>query len=210
MAKARKNILKYSDNLVNEAEDIILRCFFPEGNDKTIREIRERADYSYERVYTYLKELMKKKIVSEKKVGKTLVYSLDFNNLYSKSAFRHYMTERIIDFGNKYPLIYRALQELEEEPLEIVLIFGSYPKGTENKNSDIDMIIVSDSKKEREKAIQSLKYKYGLNISPTFMPRLEFPKIKTENKELWDDIKQNALIFKGKSMFYYWMYKNDK
>lgn len=207
MVKAKDAKLKFWENNLSEAEDIVLRCFFPEGKEVTIREIEDKSGYSYERVYTSLKGLIKKKIVSEKKIGKTLVYSLDYCNLYSKLAFRHYMTERLIDFANKHMIIYKAIEGIEEDPLGIILIFGSYSKETERETSDIDLMVISDYPKEREVAVQGLKYKYGLDIAPVFLPRIEFPKIKNENPELWQDMKKKALVFKGADIFYYWMYQ---
>lgn len=207
MEKKRKNKLEFWDNNLEEAEDIILRCFFPEGEEMTIKQLKKRSGYSYERVYNSLKGLVEKKIVHEKKIGKTLVYAIDFNNYYSKLAFHHYMTDRLIDFANKHPIAHRAIKELDGELLGIVLIFGSYSKGTETKDSDIDLMVILDYKSEREKAIQGLKYKYGLKIAPVFISRLEFPKIRKENPELWADLKQNALIFQGADLFYYWIYK---
>ena len=68
-------------------EGTIISSFFPEAEDMTIKEIIERIEdeRSYERVNTALKSLVKKEIVKEKKVGKTLVYSLNLQNLYAES-----------------------------------------------------------------------------------------------------------------------------
>ena len=207
MKEVKQSKISYWDNYLSEAESIILRCFFPEGEEMTIKQFQEKSRYSYERVYSSLKELIKKNTVSEKRIGKTLVYSLDFNNPYSKLAFNHYSTERLIEFSKRHLIINKAISELEEEPIEIMFIFGSYSKGIETKSSDIDLMIVSDNKSEIEKAVHGLKYQYGLDIALVFVKRSEFHKIKIENPELWQDIKKNALLFKGVDIFYYWMYK---
>ena len=201
-----KHKIKYWNNEITISEDIILRYFFPEGDKKTIKELKERSKYSYERVNTALKSLKKKKIVAEKKIGKTLVYYPDLNNLNLRRAFNHYMIERLINFGNKYIKIYNALQELKKEPATIILIFGSYSKGTETKTSDIDLLCTSFKKKEIEKAIGSLKHKYGLRFNPIVIPRTEFIKIKKDNSELWEDLKNNALVFYGQDWFYSLIY----
>ena len=90
----------------------------------------------------------------------------------------------------------------------MVIVFGSYSKGKETKSSDIDLIIVSDSQ-DIKKTIQGLIYEYGLNISGIYIPNKEFTKIQIENKELWADLKQNALVFNGIDWFYFWMYNNE-
>ncbi len=206
---AKKNKLLFSDERMSQVEDVVLRCFFPEGKEITINEIMERAEYSYERVNTALKRLEDKKIVSSKRVGKTLLYRADYNSLYLNLAFHRFMTRRLIDFANKHQIIYNALKDIEEEPLDVVILFGSYSRGGETKNSDIDLMIISEYQRKRENAIHSLKSKYGLNISPVFVKRTEFPKIKKENPGLWQDLKNYALIFKGRDLFFYWVYQHE-
>lgn len=193
-------------------EGVIISSFFPEGKGMTIKEIMERVDYSYERVNSALKSLTKKKMVMEEKKGKTLVYSLNLHHLYSEIGFDHYMLEREIEFIKKYPVQYKAVKEIiENNSILIVILFGSYSKGTENKQSDLDlMCIPASDKKEAEKFILSLKHKYGINISPVIIPLFEFPNIKKDNKELWSDLKQFSIVFKGEDFFYSWMYKDDK
>lgn len=205
----RENKVSYFDEKISQVEDVVIRCFFPEGEETTINKIIERCGYSYERVNTALRKLEEKKIVSSKKVGKTLVYKADYNNLYLRLGFYHYMTERLIDFGSKHSIIYKALKEMEEEPLGMVILFGSYSKRNETKHSDIDLMIISEYQKGRENAIYVLKSKYGLDIAPLFVKMTEFPKIKKENPELWTDLKNYALIFKGGDIFYYWMYQHE-
>jgi predicted transcriptional regulator len=83
----KENKLLYSDNEISLLEMTILRCFFPEGTAMTIKQVRERCGYSYERVNTALKKLENKKIVSLKTIGKTLVYDLNFKKLDTYMAF---------------------------------------------------------------------------------------------------------------------------
>ena len=73
--KSTKNV----DGL-NEAETRILKSLFPKGTDATLREVMEKSGYSYEPVYRNVQELLKRKIITEKKFGKTLVYSIDFKD----------------------------------------------------------------------------------------------------------------------------------
>ncbi|PIN91949.1 hypothetical protein COU56_04390, partial [Candidatus Pacearchaeota archaeon CG10_big_fil_rev_8_21_14_0_10_31_9] len=95
-------------------EGTIIASFFPEAEEMTIKEIQKRIDYSYERANTALKSLVKKGIVKEEKVGKTLVYSLDLQSLYAQIGFDHYMLERIIELKKKNPKVFRAIKELEK------------------------------------------------------------------------------------------------
>ncbi|MEK6859505.1 MAG: nucleotidyltransferase domain-containing protein [Nanoarchaeota archaeon] len=194
-------------------EGTIIASFFPEAEEMTIKEIQERVEHSYERVNSALKYLSEKKIIIERKKGKTLVYSLDLHNLYVEIGFGSYSLEREIDFIKKHKTIYKAIQEAENHPFSwSVILFGSYSKGTETKQSDVDLIItcIPSKEKEVEDFVKSLKHKYGINFSPVVLPMHEFSNIKKDNPELWHDLKMYGIVFKGVDSFYSWMYKNDK
>jgi predicted nucleotidyltransferase len=195
---------------VPHLEGTIISAFFPEALEMTIKEIQERIDYSYERVNSALKSLTKKKIVIEKQKGKTLLYSLDINSLYSYSlGFNRYMLQREVDFIRKHRIIYNAIKEILDNPLIwMVVLFGSYSKGTETKQSDVDIICLANKKKETEHFVKSLRYKYNLEFIPVVLPLHEFPNIKKDNPELWNDLKMYGIVFKGDDFFYSLMYKN--
>ena len=199
---------------ISMLEGTILASFFPEAEEMTIKEIQERVDYSYERVNSALKSLSEKKIIIEKQKGKTLLYSLDLYNLYVEIiGFGSYSLQRETDFIRKQKTIYKAIQEIENYPFSwSVVLFGSYSKGTETKQSDVDLIVtcIPSREKEVEDFVKSLKHKYGINFSPVVLPMHEFSNIKKDNPELWHDLKIYGVVFKGGDNFYYWMYKCDK
>lgn len=204
----------FGDLEISYLEGTIIASFFPEAQEMTIKEIQERLDYSYERINSALKSLARKNIVIEKQKGKTLLYSLKLNSLYSYSlGFNRYLLQREIDFIKKHKLIYKAIQEVENYPLAWnVILFGSYSKGTENNQSDVDLIIscIPGNEKEVQNFVKSLKHKYGINFSPVVLPINEFPNIKKDNPELWHDLKIYGIAFKGSDSLYYWMYQDGK
>ena len=184
----------------------ILESFFPKGIDKTIKEIQKISGYSYEPVHRTLASLVKRKIVLEKKVGKTLVYSLKFDTVFAKIAFYLYATQKANLFSQQQPNIYVAIAELPEEELDILTIFGSYAKGTQSKKSDVDILCVAHKTEVMKSKILSLKHSYNIDFSPIVMDRTEFAKIKNENKEFWSDLVEFGIIFKGYDLFYSYAY----
>ena len=212
--KQRHGMGSFGTMEISLLEGTIIASFFPEAEEMTIKEIQERVEYSYERVNSALKSLTKKKIVLEKQRGKTLLYSLDTNGPYSYGlGFNRYSLQRKIDFIKKHKTVYNAIQEVENHPFSwSVILFGSYSKGTETKQSDVDLIVTCTlgKEKEMEDFVKSLKHKYGINFSPIVLPMHEFPNIKEDNPELWSDLKMYGIAFKGGDNFYYWMYKEDK
>jgi len=198
----------YFDNEIGADEFRLIVSMFPETKDLVIKNIQERVGYSYERMHHYLKSLAKKKIISEKKVGKTLVYSIDTNSEYAKRAYNEYSSLKALKFSLKHKMISKALQETSEEFADLIMVFGSYAKGTERKDSDIDIIIVSSEKKNAEIVLTSIKRQYGLNFHLIILPKTEFAKIKLENKELWESLVISGILFKGYETFYNYAYKN--
>ena len=210
--KQTKGFASFGDMKISSLEGIIIASFFPEAEEMTIKEIRERVEYSYERVNSALKSLAKKKIVIENQKGKTLVYSLDLNNLYAEiMGFNAYMLQREIEFIKKHRSIYNAIKKVIESPFVWgIILFGSYSKGTETKQSDVDLICISNKEKETVHLVKSLKYESNVEFSPVVLPLNEFPNIKRDNPELWRDLKMHGIVFKGEDTFYYWIYKDEK
>ncbi|MEK6878277.1 MAG: nucleotidyltransferase domain-containing protein [Nanoarchaeota archaeon] len=191
---------------LTECELEILKSFYPESKDLTLKELQKRTKYSYERINSYLKSLTNKEAVTEKKVGKTLIYSLDLTNLTSKSAYYIYAIGKAKDFSIKEKNLFLALSELPEEYVNFCSIFGSYAKGTAKKESDVDVLIVSEYKEKIEEVIASIKRKYGFDIQAIIIPSKEFTKIRLENKEFWNDLVKYGIIFKGYELLYYYAY----
>ncbi|MBS3064841.1 MAG: nucleotidyltransferase domain-containing protein, partial [DPANN group archaeon] len=185
--------------------------FFPEGKERMIKEIMERTNYSYERINSALKSLTKKRIIKEQKKGKTLLYTLDMYNINAELGFGNYMITKELAFREKHKILEKAIKELITESfkspfIQIAILFGSYSKGIESKQSDIDLMLVSDKKQEAERIVKSLRHKYNLKFAPVIINYLEFPKIRKDNPELWNDLKMYGIVFKGEDSFYYWMY----
>jgi len=195
--------------LLTQKEIEILGCFFPRMKDKTAKEIETKSEFSHETTFRLLKGLVEKKQLKEKKVGKTNVYEF-IKNDFTYQVFVHYITKRKLKFKEKYLLIYKRIYEfLNEIQLEgIAIIFGSFAKGTENKNSDIDLLCVTNRKKVREVA-QTFKTRYNLNIQVVVVKISDFKNIKKDNPIFWEDLIEYGLILDGLDSFFKEVYQND-
>ncbi len=201
--------MKPSTIAINEGEEIILRSMFPKGRELTIKEIMPKTGYSsYERNNSYLKGLARKGIAEEKKIGKTLVYSILPQTWAAKKAFSAYSLERAELFSQKQVVVSKALMEISVEMADAVIVFGGYARGLQRKESDIDVLIVSDEKETIEQVIASIKRRYGLPLHPIIVPKKEFANIRKENKELWESLVTHGILFKGHELFYHYAYEN--
>ena len=193
-------------NKLLENELKILSSFFPEGKEITLKIIQERSKLSYEPVHRIIKQLIDKKLVIEKKFGKTLVYSLDFTKEKIKISFILYADEKKEKFEGRDGNIYRALSKIKDGDIDFLAIFGSYAKGVPTKKSDVDVLCISSNKNKTEYEIKALRYETNLEFTPVLMSKTEFAKIKDENKQFWNDLVDYGIIFKGYELFYYHAY----
>jgi len=193
-------------NKLSETEFNVLKSFFPEGKEITLKVIQKRSKLSYEPVYRTVKQLVEKKLLFVKKFGKTLVYSLDFTREKIKIAFILYSDERKEKFAEEYKRVYKALSKIDEEDIDFLAVFGSYAKNNPTKQSDVDILCVSPNKNKVESKLKGLRYETNLEFTPVVMPKTEFAKIKKENEQFWKDLVDYGIIFKGYELFYYYAY----
>ena len=94
-----------------------------------------------------------------------------------------------------------ALKELvqKHKEIELALLYGSFAKGEEKGESDIDLLIVSDKKLEAfYSAISKLELKFNREINPTAYSPLEFrKKIATQDSFVTNILKEPYRILKG-------------
>lgn len=188
--------------MLNETELRILSAFFPEGKERTTKEIEKNSDYSHERAYSTLKILEEKGILSKRKVGKALVYSINRFDDVVYLAFTYYSINRKNRFIQQYPSVWKAVEDfLSTAKPEMAILFGSYSKGEAKERSDIDLLCVNGTL-ETEKIALSLRHKYNLRITPVVVKKGDFRNIKQDNPELWEDIIKFGVVLKGQELFY--------
>ena len=119
------------------------------------------------------------------------------------------MLQREIEFIKRNRVVYRAIKKISEHKnVWGLILFGSYSKRTETKNSDVDLICITNNSKVVEGFVKSLKYENNIKFSPVIMPLHEFPNIKKDNPQLWEDLKLYGITFKGDGYFYAFMYQD--
>ena len=196
--------------MLNETELKILSAFFPEGIERTTKEIENRSKYSHERAYSTLKTLEEQGVISKKKVGKTLVYSIKKFDDMVYLSFAYYSINRKNNFIKNYSSVWKALDEfINKTKLDLVILFGSYSKNIAQEKSDADVLCVNGNL-ETEKIALSLRHKYNLKIAPVIVNKEDFRNIKTENPVLWDELIKFGIVVKGQELFYELVYRWDK
>ena len=196
--------------MLSETELKILAVFFPEGTERTTKEIEDRSKYSHERVHSTLTQLEQKHVLNKRKIGKTALYSISRFADFIFLAFMQYSITKKHNFFEKYPLVLNALEDLiKTDAPDLVILFGSYPKGEAKKRSDVDVLCVGGSSKI-EKTALSLQHRYNLKITPVVVKKRDFRNIKIENPQFWEDLIYSGIIIKGFETLYDLVYSPRK
>jgi predicted nucleotidyltransferase len=138
-------------------------------------------------------------LVSEA-VGKSKVIRLDLANPILKPYLAISSDEEKKEFLRDYSVIKKIENELETK--EIVILFGSYAKRTQNEKSDIDILIIN---KNGSKSISFSKYEilFKKKINPIFVTKKEFEAmLKDEEENVGKQALKNHIILNDPESFW--------
>jgi len=199
--------------MLDKNELVVLSNLFPEKT-KTISEIKKTCKYSYERIYSALWSLKKKKILELKKYGNTIVAFPNYNSLITFLGFIYYsilkrnnlfaylkdekfinslseMKRKIlIDDINSLESCLKNIEILDPKLTDIISIteISTIPK---NK---ITLFYVGN--KSFEKELMKLEIRYNIKIQPIAETEESLSKKKEDNKYI------NSTVIKGFEKFY--------
>ena len=160
--------------------DLKILSLFTKGYDKEyyIREVEKLLGVSSRTAFVTLAKLEKRSILESKTKGKIKIYSIK-KSIISRDYF--FLTEQYkkIQLFEKNHLIKEIFEKTEEFMHGIVILFGSFAKGIQKKDSDLDLFIVG---KYDENKIKEVGEKYGVDINIKSYPKQIF------EKEFHDDI----------------------
>lgn len=162
---------------------------------------------------TYLE---KNKIVSVKKLGtKTSSCTLNFStadtdvlscaSLYAKKSF--------IDSNLKIKVIVNEIEKKLAEELYIMLVFGSYAKGTQTKKSDIDLCFIVQEEKNVAKfksKIAAILDNFSYKVHVVVFALEWFYNMLSEKDSIGREILKWSVVLHGHDVYYNLVKKYDK
>ena len=149
-----------------------------------IREVQKLLGVSSRTAFITLAKLETAGILTSTIKGKIKVYSIK-KSIFSRDLFVLTEQYKKIRFTEEHPLITELLEKIDTSVEGIVIAFGSYVKGIQKDDSDLDLFIVGIYDKER---IASISTMYGLNVSIKHYPLSIF------EKELHTDILLKEIV----------------
>lgn len=135
-----------------------------------------------------------------KSIGKSKVLSLNKSNGILKSYLAISSEEKKKEFLENSPIIRKISQETASD--SIFLLFGSYAKGQQTKDSDIDLMIINkDGKKEASFSKYELLFRKRIN--PMFFTKNEFKAmLKDKEQNVAKQALENHIVLANPEMFW--------
>ena len=158
-----------------------------------LRQINRLAKLPLKTCQNILVYLEKEKILKSKLEGKNKYFSLNLNNIKTKSYILKAEIYKIDIFLEKYDEFKTFLKSINTNA--IIIIFGSFAKYKADKNSDLDLFIISN--KEEKLPFHLLPYKIHKNI----LSEESFKKAIEEKETLIKEIEENHIILNNHSSY---------
>lgn len=181
-----------------------------------IREIARQLGKNHRTVILALQELEKKAVMRAKTEGRNKIYTLNLDNFVTREYIRSAEIAKTITLLEKHFLLKKFAQEILSDAGSVPLVlFGSYAKGTETKESDIDLLVFTDHyqyKADFEKRIQDFSKRYKKRIQVQKGNRDDFEKGLWARDPLILEIVQNHVVLNNYSHFIgmLWMFAHER
>ena len=179
-------------NRNNELEVISLF----KGNYKArfyLREISKLSKIPLKTCQNALTNLEKAKILKSKIEGKNKYFSLNLENIKTKSYLQQaeiYQTDLFIEKYLPFKMFLKSIKTTAP-----IIVFGSFAKFKADKNSDLDLLIISD--KELKLPFHLLPFKpHQINMSEkTFLKSID------QQEDLIKEVEENHIILNNHSFY---------
>jgi predicted nucleotidyltransferase len=153
----------------------ILRIFFRhQDREFTEREVAELVKMSPNTVNLAFRDLRKTNILHFRKIGRAHVYKLNKDSPLWHVVHEIFFIENEL-FANLLPLIGKEMKGT----LSCVL-YGSFARGTEEWDSDMDLLIISDDRKTKmklDKLKELIIEGYGTRLSAVVVSYAQFRRM---------------------------------
>lgn len=168
-----------------------------------VRKISRLAGANHRTVSLALQRLEKKGIMKHEAVGRSKQYFLNLDNFLSKEYIKNaesYLAIRLIE---RHFMIKKLLAELSPVLKNTpVILFGSYAKGKETKESDLDILVIKTGKEQTViKKIEGFAELYNVQIQVQKSTQRNFELGVREKDNLAVEIMRNHVILNNSELF---------
>jgi predicted nucleotidyltransferase len=148
------------------------------------REVARKAGVSVGKTNQVLRSLEREELVLKARTGKVDLYTY---NLGSPLARHLKILFTLAEVGE-------LLRKLRGTTNKIIL-YGSCAGGTDTKESDIDLLIMTSDKEETERIIQRASPSIGRRVSPVILNPLEFSGLKEKDPAFYEQTSRGIVLW---------------
>lgn len=183
----------------NNKQAIMIKMIEKGDERPTIHQLSKETGIRYKNVYDIIKKLGEENLIEKKRIGNAFQCSLNkkihpliFDAEYERNK-QFYLQ------NNDLLILYKKLKSLNFT--FITLLFGSFARGTADKGSDIDIMVISES--NREKEIERVFSILPLKIHYLFLTYEEFLSMAKSNQfSVVTEAVRNNIILIGIEDYY--------
>ncbi len=165
-----------------------------------LREISRLSGLALKTTQRILGNLEKARILKSEISGKNKYFFLNMDNIETKPMLLQAEIFQTMQFVEKYPVFKSFLKEIKNIS-EPIIIFGSFAKFTSSKDSDVDMLLISDKKTGLPFHLLPNRV-HEINLSEN-----QFFKASKKGELLIKKIEENHVILNNHSFFVNFMWE---
>jgi len=126
----------------------VLKLLLSDSQEQyTIRAIAHKTGIDYKTTYLIVKQLTEEKTIITQKAGQATLCSVNQEEFNSDIFRAEYLRRQDLLRNKDLNVLYKRIDDDIKEPFFILLLFGSYAKANARKQSDIDLLLITDRKK---------------------------------------------------------------
>ncbi len=186
------------------------------GKGLTILEISKKLKIGYRPAYNHINSMAEENIIYINEVGKAKQCFINLKN----EKCRHILGEvdmlrkerlykKEIKVKNILTKLISKLSERYISEIQTIILFGSYSKGTADRDSDIDILFVVNNIKNKElrsdieRECASYQYSHNIRVSPLITDIGEFKKmLEGEELNVGKEVREYGICLYGSEMFW--------
>lgn len=166
---------------------ILTEVLLNSGREYHIRELSRITDVSPIHVQKELKNLQSLGLLSSKKMGNMVLYTLDKSSAIAEDLKRVFLKTEGVGI--------EILKSLDKKRIQYALIYGSFAKGTETTTSDIDLLVIGDIDEDSLlRSVSKAESKMGREINFIHWTPKEFAQKAKEKIPLLGDVLKTDVI----------------
>jgi predicted nucleotidyltransferase len=150
------------------------------------REVSRKTGVSLGSANKILRSLTELEFLTQERKGKLVIYRLNLKEPTVKQF------KILINVFSLKTLV----SELKFDSKRVML-FGSCSQGTDTKESDVDLLIITNEKEQVRKIINVFSRKQQRQLAPIIVDMNEFIKLKKEDKPLYENIERGVALWEA-------------